>query len=191
MLTLMTKSLVYRLTLATIIAPLLFVPSELSWAQKNPAVGKPNLSGEWVLDQSKSSAEVVSNMTVLIIHNDPEIKMIRRAATNGAQRIDELIYYSDGRGEINSTGPNKDAGKTKTKWEGNKLVIKSAAGMVLSDGTRPGIDFSRTEKWQLKDDLLIWTTSFAVNGSADLRNTPGLSGPRRDDIKRVFRRSPP
>jgi hypothetical protein len=179
-----TKSRMYPLLLAKValLAGLTCFPAPAGLSQKPQTVSRPNLAGKWVLDDSKSSRGVVADMTVVISQNEPEIRITRRAAANGEERVDELHYYTDGRGETNRSV------STKTTWEGRKLVIKSSSGTVRNTG----IEFERTEKWQLsKDDVLSWTTSFSVNGSSNPNNIPGMSGPLLNDIKRVFRRSPP
>src|SRR6266436_1067019 len=63
-------------------------------------IAKPNLTGQWVLDKSKKSSKgVVEDLTVLIQQDEPEIRITRRAATGGAERVDKVVYYTDGRGE--------------------------------------------------------------------------------------------
>jgi hypothetical protein len=139
-------------------------------------VTKPNLSGLWVLDKSKKSSKgVVENLTVLIQQNEPEIRITRRAATGGEERVDKVEL------------------KSVTKWEGNKLMIRSQATTQLSKGGHSTIEPGRIEKWQVsKDGLLYWTTSSTFDGAGPVVEAMVKANllPPAEDIKRVFRRAP-
>jgi hypothetical protein len=159
-------------------------------------VTKPNLAGQWVLDKSKKSSKgVVENLTVLIQQDEPEIRITRRAATGGEERVDKLVYYSDGRGETNTISDTTPSDgklelKSVTKWEGNKLMIRSPA-KESSKGRQTTIEYGRIEKWQLsKDGLLYWTTSSTFDGAGPLGTLMANILPPSDDIRRVFRRAP-
>jgi hypothetical protein len=52
--------------------------------------------------------------------------MLRRVVVDGREHIDELTYYSDGRGERNPSAFGEDALKTKTEWEGTALVSRGS-----------------------------------------------------------------
>ena len=159
-------------------------------------VSKPSLAGRWVLEKSKKSSKgVVEDMTVLIQQDEPEIRITRRAADGSQERVDKLVYYTDGRGETNTisaTTPLDDKFELKsvTKWEGNKLMIRSPA-KESSKGRQTSIEPGRIEKWQIsKDGLLYWTTSYSFEGTGPLASAMANILPSPfEDIKRVFRRA--
>ena len=161
--------------------------------QKLP-VTRPNLAGQWVLDKSKKSSKgVVEDLTVLIQQDEPEIRITRRASDGSQERVDKLVYYTDSRGETNTisaTTPSDDKLEIKsvTKWQGNKLLIRSPA-KESSKGRQTTIEYGRIEKWQLSEDgLLYWTTSSTFDGAGPLGPLVANILPPSEDIKRVFRR---
>lgn len=115
-----------------------------------PKANKPDFSGKWELDFKKSEfmkgmsgdkiadtiarkegtkKENVSYSTLFIEHHDPELKVIEKSGFG--DRATEEIYYSDGRGESNTT-TIKGSSSSTTKWDGKRLVTtvfrKSDAG---------------------------------------------------------------
>ena len=112
------------------LAGLSFFLTPTALGQKR-TVTKPNLTGQWVLDKSKKNTKgVVEDLTMLIQQDESEIRITRRAASDREERIDKLIYYTDGRGETNSilaTTPSdgKFEIRSVTKWERDKLVIRT------------------------------------------------------------------
>jgi hypothetical protein len=157
------------------------------------AVSKPDLASLWILDKSKSSKGVVADLTVLIEQQEPEIKITRRAGLGSEERVDNLVYYSDGRGETNTimattTSDGQREIRSVTKWEGDKLMIRSPAKVQRSrDGHSTG-ELGRIEKWQVsKDGLLYWITSSTWEGVAS-DSVPAFALPNLAEIKRVFRR---
>jgi hypothetical protein len=79
---------------------------------------RPNFTGTWILDRSKEDVPTVANLTLVIDHSDPEIKISRKLASQLLRRQEVLKYYSDGRGETNVDNSNTIS--TKTKWDGKK-----------------------------------------------------------------------
>ncbi len=156
-------------------------------------VTKPNLAGQWVLDKSKKSSKgVVEDLTVLIEQDGPEIRMTRHAADGSQERVDKLVYYTDGRGETNAIAATTPSDgnfeiRSVTKWEGDKLMIRSPA-KESSKGRQTTIEYGRIEKWRLsKDGLLYWTTS-STSGAGPLGSLIADILPPSEDVKRVFRR---
>lgn len=177
------------------LAGLSLFPTPTALGQKR-TVPKPNFAGQWVLDKSKSTKGAVEDLTVLIQQEEPEIRITRRATNGSKERVDRLVYYSDARGETNTvsqatTAEEKTELKSVTKWDGNKLMIRSKAKMQSFGGGRSTVEPARIEKWQIsKDGLLYWTTSYTFDGTGPIVEamlkanilTPG------EDIRRVFRR---
>src|SRR5262247_3316146 len=68
---------------------------------------KPNFTGNWALDKSRSNfgrfAKEAANIkiTMKITHREPELKMVRSGSLGGAAAAQNLTYFTDGRGETN------------------------------------------------------------------------------------------
>jgi hypothetical protein len=139
--------------------------------QKSSLQSRPDLTGTWVRISYKSSRGPLSSnpVTLTISHNEPEIKITRKSVVQGKERIVDEVYYTDGRGEKNKwhvrsaivLGPtptsgieqkgskNAEARKSKTKWEGNKLVTRSSSSFEVM-GHR--VDVDMTQKRELSAD---------------------------------------
>ncbi len=98
---------------------------------------------------------------------------MRKTNSKGKESISERIYYTDGRGERNSSplqtalvrgGLNQSDSKSnevksKTKWQGHKLVSRSSTPLEVQ-GNRVFLEI--TETWELSEDGKTMTivTSF-------------------------------
>src|SRR5690349_15645543 len=102
------------------IAFMILLCAALSAAQNK---AKPNLSGTWIVDSARS--EQTNNFledsvkSVTIEQNDPEIKITRKLESLSIP----MVHYSDGRGESYKSTSNPITMQSKTKWDGDKLVI--------------------------------------------------------------------
>src|SRR5687768_18469802 len=89
---------------------------------KRGARARPDLSGTWVLVQSKSNLGKTQNditdYTLTIADHEPEIRITKRFKKAGREYLEEWIYYTDGRQEI---PPGSENIEVQTKWRGNKL----------------------------------------------------------------------
>lgn len=168
---------------------LLCVFSMSAWCAAQDGKGKtpaarPDFSGNWVLDHSKSSlgplerALSSAEVTLVITHKEPELKISRKASVNGREQAQILTYYSDARGETNPAvlGPNEM--KTKTKWDKSKLVSDASASFNTPRGDTIHIDTS--EKRELSADGNTLTITVSVSGMPQ-----GLQV-----IKQVYSRAP-
>lgn len=156
---------------------------------------KPDLTGTWELDQSKSKSDRGSipygSVRLIITHTEPELKIMRRGNSNGKNYNNDSIFYTDNRGETNPSvfqtalniggarqdSPKSDVLKSKTKWEGNKLVSQSSITYVVS-----GYSFivNHTVSRELSTDGKILTITTTMNSAAGGRGM----------IKEVFIRVP-
>ncbi|MDT5155811.1 MAG: hypothetical protein QOC99_3107 [Acidobacteriota bacterium] len=151
--------------------------------KKDAAKSHPDLSGTWTLDKSKSDFGPFSerpiakaDATLVISEHDPELKITRTLSLNGQQESKEFTYYADERGETNpaSIGGGIDV-KSKTKWEGDKLVSHAK---VTRKGQRGDFDIDTTEKWQVSSDGKTLTQSIEISGPFGMQQ-----------LKLVFHRS--
>lgn len=135
---------------------------------KKSARARPDLSGVWTLDKSRSdfgpfrdSPVAQADVTWAVAHNEPELKITRRATREGREEVQEFAYYSDGRGELNPSTVGRVGVKTKTKWDGDKLTAISTLTRKTSGGGQLNIDTS--ERWQLSKDGKTLTYVISVS----------------------------
>jgi hypothetical protein len=140
----------------------------------NPAQAKPNFSGNWALDLSrsnfgrlKSSQFNNAKMTLKISHRALELKITRNASLNGQTRNQNLTYFTDGRGETNPNLLTNEPMSSKTKWEGAKLISRSASSMSFNGQS---INLEAIEKRELSADgkTLIITNTFSSPRGVDV-----------------------
>jgi hypothetical protein len=165
--------------------------------QKKP---KPDFGGTWKLDRSKGNYAKTTGLKpgaelVLVISQvDPEIRVTRKLTWKGDERVQQLTYYSDGRGETNPSLVTMDEAKSKTRWSGNKLVLSYS--FSAGSAGRRAIILDVTEEWKLSADGKTLTQTQRT--SQDLSNLPGVGAtgiPRSifiqaipTEIKKVFTR---
>ncbi len=169
--------------------------------KQKAAKTKPDFTGTWLLDPSRSNVgpSRTPDRPLQITHHDPELKITRMVEHNGQVTGQDLIYYTDGRGETNPTtmylststdmnpeGHDKDVTKSKSSWSGNKLVTRSSlrsriAGRVL--------EFDIIDEWKLSQDAKTLTQTSRTVFNPD--SSPGVFIPaNQPDIRRVYNRVP-
>lgn len=126
---------------------------------------KPDLSGTWTLDMIHSdfdgpkSGLVYDSLTLIISYNDPELRIIRKLAKKKKQWSQEVSYYTDGRGEKNSSFAQSETVESKTSWQGNTLITLGTASQPIAGDE---IISDTLDKWDLSADgaTLIQDSSF-------------------------------
>ncbi len=165
---------------------------------------KPNLSGTWKLDASKgnfakySDLDPSSELILVISHTDPKISVTRKFTREGQERVQELTYYSNGRGETNPNVAGASA-ESHTGWNGNKLVLRYLIKPMSAENRTISLDVR--EEWKLSADGKMLTQTARISylnssGMDDARlSREGLPasvfsqvGP--SEIKKVFNRIP-
>jgi hypothetical protein len=111
------------------------------------AADKPNFSGDWTLDASKSEFGPIpapASMTRKIDHSDPAVT-VTEARTGGPQGdlTATMKYSTDGKETVNQFMGNDV--KATANWDGNALVIAMTADFG-------GSQIKLTNKWTLSDD---------------------------------------
>jgi len=158
------------------------LPAIAQDAARADARGRFDLTGTWALDKSKSdfgpfedSPVVKADVTLAVAHAGPELKISRRESRDGREQTTELVYYTDGRGELNPSTLGRVGVKSETKWDGNKIVATSTLTRRGADGKPATLE--TTDKWQLSKDgrLLTQTTAVSFGGGTQT-------------IKQVYRR---
>lgn len=154
-------------------------------------LSKPNFSGTWVLDINESDLDgpksnlIYDSLTLIISHQDPELKITRKIAKKKKERSQEIVYYTDGRGEKNSSFNKKETVQSKTHWEGDILVAKGIASTPTSGDV---IMSDITDKWELSADgiSLMQTSSSGPLRSKFGKFNFGSFGAR--NTRKVFRK---
>ena len=134
----------------------------VSHGQGSSPPAKPDLSGTWAFDRGRSNVGKNSsvNSEIKISHLDPELRILRTIDINGQPAQRELIYYTDGRGETNPTttwlstspdptSPRPAETKSKTKWNGDRVVIRSKLRLMAGIHA---IEEDVVDEWKLSAD---------------------------------------
>lgn len=133
------------------------------------STARPDFSGNWILDHSKSSLgpleRVLANaeVTLVIAHKEPELKISRKASVNGREQSQILTYYSDARGETNPAVFGSAEMKTKTKWDKSKLVSDASTSINTRRGDTIHIDTS--ERREISSDGNTLTITVSISGA--------------------------
>ena len=111
-----------------------------------PVLAKPNFSGDWKLDLSKSSfgqMPAPNSMTNTITHEDPKLTSHTRQSGEQGDFEFESTYTTDGKECSNDMLGNPV--KSILKWDGDTLLI-DAKGKFGDN------DFTMQDKWTLSSD---------------------------------------
>ena len=128
---------------ASILSVLVFAGASLLFC----AAGKPNFSGTWKLDLSKSSLGPLpppSSMTEKIEHHDPDLTV--RTIVVGGPQGDlnyEAKYTTDGKESRNQFGDQ--TARSVMTWDGADLLVTTKANFGAGDVTIKG-------RWNLSPD---------------------------------------
>lgn len=124
------------------------------------AADKPNFSGEWVMDATKSDFGPMpppDSMTRKIEQNDPNLT-VTQTQTGGAQgdQTTTMKYTTDGKESTNQMMGNDV--KSTASWDGNSLVIATKLDFQ-------GNELSLTSKWSLSDDGKVLTDAWHISSA--------------------------
>jgi len=122
------------------------------------AQSKPNFSGPWKVNNSKSDfgpMPAPQSSTSKIDHKEPNLKIATTWVGDQGERTFEFSYTTDGKENTNSFG-NVEF-KSKATWEGSTLLIASKGG------TDSG-EFTMKDKWSLSEDGKTLTVVRAFSG---------------------------
>lgn len=117
------------------------------------ANAKPNFSGEWKLNASKSEfgpMPAPTSRVDKITHADPDLKISSTAAGPQGEMTLDLKYTTDGKEVTNEIRGNPT--KSTAAWDGDALVITTKLSMQ-------GNDITLADKWTLSEDGKILTVN--------------------------------
>jgi len=126
----------------------------------------PDFSGTWRIDKAKSDFGEFSDRplskadaTLVVEHRDPELKIRRTLSLNGQEEVKEFTYYTDERGETNQATIGVGEVRSKTKWDGDRVV--SEARVTRRSQTGP-YELNVTQKWQVSSDGKTLTNTTTI-----------------------------
>ena len=112
-----------------------------------PLVAKPNFSGEWKLNTSKSSfgqMPAPSSATWKIAHEEPKLSTNVKQSSDMGEFAFDANYTTDGK-ESTNKGFGDSTLKSVAKWDGDTLTIETK-------GKFGDNDFTGNDKWVLSAD---------------------------------------
>lgn len=107
---------------------------------------KPNVSGDWKLNNSKSDLGPMpppSSMTMKIAHDDPKLKVAVKQVGDQGEFEWEAAYTTDGKESKNEVRGNPSV--SVVKWAGDALVLDTKAKWEDNELTI-------NDKWTLSED---------------------------------------
>jgi hypothetical protein len=134
---------------------------------------RPDLSGVWALDESRSEINTrlrnkEEDYVLTIVHKEPEIRLTKTYKQYGRTKTEESIYYTDGRPEYHSrTGKDSEP---VTRWRGNKLVRKAVTAPHAGiSGTFPPVENVMLEEFEISADGKTLTRTITHSGVVTIK----------------------
>jgi len=142
----------------------------------------PDFSGAWRIDRSKSDYGEWSDKplakadsTLAVEHRDPELKIRRTLSLNGQEEVRDYAYFTDERGETNQAMLGVGEVKSKTRWDGDKVVSEA---QIKRRGQSGPYTLNVTQKWQVSSDGKTLTNTTNISNETDAQQ-----------LKLVYRRA--
>jgi len=112
-----------------------------------PALAKPNFTGDWKLNTSKSTfgeMPAPDSMTYKVTHAEPKLSTATKQSSQMGEFEMQASYTTDGK-ECTNQGFGGSTSKSVVKWDGDTLVIETK-------GQFGDNEFTMTQKWSLSAD---------------------------------------
>ena len=156
------KALARTFVVSLILSAIAFAQTNRNNQKSKPP--EPDLSGVWLLDESKSSVgsgdSRLSDYVLTITQRGPEIRMNKKYRRGGREQSDEVIYYTDGRPELQRGRLDSEP---VIRWRDGKLERKSRSGPGVP--TNPPLEIVTTEEWELSIDGKTLTRTNIMTGA--------------------------
>jgi len=128
-----------------------------------PALAKPDFTGDWKLNTSKSTFGDVpgpDSMTIKVAHAEPKLDTVSKQSGQMGEIEMKGSYTTDGKECLNHMGGDNEI-KTTLKWDGDDLVGDSK-------GSFDGNEFTAKDRWTLSDGGKTMTVTRHISaGGAD------------------------
>lgn len=123
------------------------------------ALAKPNFSGQWKLNVSKSDLGPMpppEKWDRRITHEDPNLQLVTTQVGQQGEFTTDLKYTTDGK-ECTNTIVGSEV-KGTARWDGEKLLIDSKRSFQ-------GNELTFKESWTLAEDGKTITINTAISGA--------------------------
>lgn len=146
----------------------------LSLVVATAAAAKPDFSGKWAMDKTKSEGVPPSvDQTMTVTQTGDKIELETKINGPQGERIIKDSYTVDGK-EVDFTpqGPQGAMGKGKrtAKWSADGAALEVSETATL-DGPNGPDDVSATRKWTLAADGKTMTIELTFNGEQGTQKT--------------------
>ncbi len=169
---------------------ILLLLTQFSSGQSRSA--KPDLSGTWRLVESRNIRRKqpgTFTKTLAIVHREPEVRVTTQLNENDRERSLEQVYFSDNRGESNSTFVENQTIRSQTRWRSDKLETRRSESTTLRspNGETVTVRIEVRERWELSEDRssLTHTTSVSSSGGRTVNSMSGDASPSVEVFSRV------
>jgi hypothetical protein len=125
-----------------------------------PALAKPNFTGDWKLNASKSAFGDIpapDAMSYKINHDDPKITSVSKQSGQMGEFEMNTTCTTDGK-ECSNAGFQGAATKSVMTWDGDTLAVETK-------GQFGDIDFTSKQRWSISDDGKILTVAQTISTS--------------------------
>ena len=125
---------------------LLFILALIVAVSALPALAKPNFTGDWKLNVSKSDfggMPGANSMTMKLTHDEPKLKSVVKSSSDMGDFESEATYTTDGKECTNEIFGSPI--KSVLKWDGDTLLIDTK-------GTFGDAEIAISDKWSLSSD---------------------------------------
>lgn len=115
------------------------------------AAAKPNFTGDWKLNTTKSDfgqMPAPNSMTQKIDHNDPDLKVHVKQSSDMGEFERDMKYTTDGKECVNTFRENPST--SVLKWDGDALAIETK-------GKFGDNEFTMKDRWTLSSDGKVLT----------------------------------
>jgi hypothetical protein len=157
----------YATLLTALLTLCLLASASAQGEKRKEGKSHPDFSGTWRIDKAKSDFGEFSERplskaeaTLAVEHKEPELKIRRTLTLNGQEEVKQFTYYTDGRGETNQATIGVGEVKSKTKWDGDRVV--SEAHVTRRSQTGP-YELNVVQKWQVSSDGKTLTNTTTIS----------------------------
>jgi hypothetical protein len=123
-----------------------------------PALAKPNFTGDWKLNTSKSTFGDVpapDSMTIKVTHADPKITNVSKQSGQMGEIEIKTTCTTDAK-ECTNEGFQGSPTKSVMKWDGDALQVETK-------GQFGEVEYTSKQKWTLSDDGKTLTVAQSIS----------------------------
>ncbi len=138
-------------TLLTLLSILIlsFTASGQTETSKPGKKDKPDFSGTWILDRTKTK-KVDYDLTLIVVHQEPELKVTANFDSKGEKRSEHRIYYTDDR-RLPDYKERAENVSQESRWAGRNIILETVR-LQRVEGIYLNLKRTTTEKWKISED---------------------------------------